>query len=579
MSSAADLIQALETPAALLTAGGGLIVANSAFAASGADLTSLADLSPGEGAEHLAADGRLVAWRMSRLPGGERLLSGADVTSEASAREQYLATLSHEFRTPLNGVLGMAGLLSETKLAADQRAYLASLRDCGEHLLRLVNDVLDLARMDSGRLTLHPAPTDLTRLLQGVAELLSPRAHAKGLEIAWTAPAAAPTILGDEGRLRQILFNLAGNAIKFTETGGAVLSFETQPAGEGRVRLRLVVADTGPGVAEADRARIFEAFVQADVHAGRSDSTGLGLAIVRRLTAAHGGRVGLDCPAEGGARFWFEADFPVITAGAASQPLAGRTVVVVSPSPIVRQAAAAQIGAAGGEAIMCERLDGQALPAGAVVLFDHALAEGRRRPRSLAGHASVILVPPEARAELPRYRAAGFGAYLIKPLRAVSLVERVLAVSDEAADLAALHDERIEQVAGLRVLLAEDNPINALLARSLLEREGCSVSRVATGAEAVEAGGSGAFDLILMDLRMPGMDGREATRELRERGCRTPILALTADAFEEDRRTCLAAGMDDFLTKPLEQSVLRATLRRWARAGWTRPAPQVKLAS
>ncbi len=574
-----DLILALETPAALLGPDGRLILANTAFEAAGEDAAVLGAMGSHERRETLGADGVLAVWKLTLLPDGRRLLSGRPVAGEARERERYFASLSHEFRTPLNGVLGMAGLLAETKLADNQRAYLASLRDCGEHLLGLVNDVLDLARMDSGKLTLYPAPVDLPRLLQGVAELLSPRAHAKGLEIAWTAPAEAPTILGDEGRLRQILFNLAGNAIKFTEAGGALLSFETAAIAPERARVRLLVADTGPGVAAAERERIFEAFVQADAHADRTDSTGLGLAIVRRLTAAHGGRVGLDCPPEGGAQFWFEAEFPVVRAATPDRPLEGRIVAVISPCPVVRDAAAGQIVAAGGRSVLRESFECEPIPPGAVVLIDHALSQGRSRPKPLDGHACVILVPPEDRAEIPPYRQAGFRGYLIKPLRAISMVERVLAVSGAVSDPAAPLDERVEQVSGLRVLLAEDNPINALLARSLLERESCSVDRVPTGAEAVEAGASGLYDLILMDLRMPGMGGREATMALRERGCRTPILALTADAFEEDRHACLVAGMDDFLTKPLEQSVLRGALRRWTRAGWTRPAADAKLAS
>jgi signal transduction histidine kinase/CheY-like chemotaxis protein len=585
MTDAADLILALETPAALLDAAGGLVVGNEAFTACGADLSALAAMTPGDHRETLSSDGALLAWSLRQLPSGARLLSGRTVTGDLAARQQYLAALSHELRTPLNGVLGMAGLLAETKLAAEQRSYLSSLRDCGEHLLGLVNDVLDLARIDAGRLTLHPVEVDISRLLQGVAELLSPRAQAKGLEIAWTVPADTPRILGDEGRLRQILFNLAGNAVKFTETGGAILTVAAQPIPGDRVRVRFIVADTGPGVAADQRERIFEDFTQADAaHASRPDSTGLGLAIVRRLTAAHGGRAGVDCPDSGGARFWFEAEFPVahhagLDRHLADRPLAGRTVAVISPNPIVRDAAAGQIEAAGGRALTYGSGDDAGAPKDAILLIDDALAQGRRRPRPLAGHANIILAAPEARAEIPRYRGAGFGGYLIKPLRAVSLVERVLAVSGAAGERFGPLDERAEQVIGLRVLLAEDNPINALLARSLLQREGCSVDRVATGAEAVEAGASGAFDLILMDLRMPGMGGREATRALRERGCRTPILALTADAFEEDRRSCLAAGMDDFLTKPLQESVLRTALSRWTRAGWTRPASDAKLAS
>ncbi|MDR3507171.1 MAG: response regulator [Caulobacteraceae bacterium] len=581
MTCARDILEALDHPAAVIGPDGQARLTNAALLACGADLEALAALIPGDHRETLGPDGAVIAWSVRDMPDGERLLTGRPASATLGAREHYLAALSHELRTPLNGVLGMAGLLAETKLAAEQKAYLGSLRDCGEHLLGLVNDVLDLARLDAGQVTLHPAPLDPSRPMQTVVELLSPRAHAKGLDIAWTAPAGVPQVLADEGRVRQILFNLAGNAVKFTEAGGVLLSVETRPGRPGRTLLRFVVADTGPGVPEAQRERIFEAFAQADPqHAARSDSTGLGLAIVRRLTAAHGGTAGLDCPPEGGSRFWFEAEFPIAAPAATDRPLAGRVVVVASPSAIVRQAAGGQVEAAGGRAILVGALaDLKTAPDGATVLIDHALAAGRKRLKPVADRPSVILVTPEARNQIGRYRAAGFGAYLIKPLRAASLVERVLAVSGEAEASILTHDERAtpEPQAAVRVLLAEDNPINALLARSLLEREGCVVSRAVTGLEAVEAGAGGVFDLILMDLRMPGLDGLEAARALRARGCRTPILALTANAFEEDRRACLIAGMDDFLTKPLEQPVLRAMLRRWTHPGWTRPAQDAKL--
>ena len=583
MTHVADLVYALDAPAVLLDADGALMAANAAFDACGLPLDTLANMLPEQARETLHPAGGLIAWRLKPLPGGARLLIGEAASGGVDAREHYLAALSHELRTPLNGVLGMAALLAETKLAAEQKAYLSALRDCGEHLLGLVNDVLDLARLDAGKITLHPARTDPRRLLQTVAELLSPKAHAKGLEIAWTAPGETPFILADEGRIRQILFNLAGNAVKFTESGGALLSLEVVRERPGLATLRFVVADTGPGVPAALHEHIFEAFAQADPsHANRADSTGLGLAIVRRLTAAHGGGAGLDSPITGGARFWFEAVFPIAEPAAVERPLTGYQVAVVSPNAIVRAAAVGQIVAAGGEALTFDSAAAAAgrLAAGAVVLIDHALAGGRRR-RPLAQHPSVILVAPEARGEIAAYRAAGFGGYLIKPLRAASLIERVLAVASGQAGDRATPDERAApaSTAGTRVLLAEDNPINALLARSVLEREGCSVDRVANGHEAVEAGAAGLFDLILMDLRMPGLDGREATKALRARGCRTPIIALTADAFEEDRRACLAAGMDDFLTKPLEQSVLNAMLRRWTRPGWTRPAAQAKFSA
>jgi len=581
MISAADIIDALDTPAALFEPGGRLAASNAAFDASGVEPALVAELAPGETRETLGADGVLMVWSAKDIPGGQRVITARPASALPSQRERYLASLSHELRTPLNGVLGMAGLLADTPLADEQRAYLATLQDCGQHLLGLVNDVLDLARLDAGQLTLHPAPVDPRQLLQSTAELLSPRAYAKGLEIAWTAPADLPTLMADEGRLRQILFNLAGNAVKFTETGGVLLSVQAAPADAGRATVRFAVLDSGPGVPEEARERIFETFGQgAPEHAARTDSTGLGLAIVRRLVAAHAGRILLETPREGGARFCFEAEFPLAAPAQPQPALAGRTVAVVSSNRMVRTAAGGLVEAAGGMAITCRTPSGlpEDAPADLVVLIDHG--RGKRRRKPAPGRPSVILLAPEERAHIAAYRADGFAGYLIKPLRDVSLVERVLAASGEAAAPADSPDERAAaQPIAARVLLAEDNAINAILARSLLEREGCSVDRVATGEEALAAALSGAYDLIFMDQRMPGLDGRQTAMALRERGCRTPIIALTADAFEEDRRACLAAGMDDFLTKPLEQPVLRAMLRRWARRGWTDAGREAKLAS
>jgi len=255
-------------------------------------------------------------------------------------------------------------------------------------------------------------------------------------------------------------------------------------------------------------------------------------------------------------------------------------VSVVSANRMLRAAAAGLIAAAGGRALSFQTRGGVAAdaPSDAVALIDHGRAARPRKPAP--GRASVILLAPEERAHIAAYRAAGFAGYLIKPLRDVSLVERVLAASGAAPAPVAGPDERAAaQPVAARVLLAEDNPINAMLARSLLEREGCSVDRVASGEAALAAALSGAYDIIFMDQRMPGLDGRAAAEALRARGCRTPIIALTADAFEEDRRACLAAGMDDFLTKPLEQPMLRAVLRRWARPDWTGAEQQAKLAS
>ncbi len=498
---------------------------------------------------------------------------------------EQLAALSHEFRTPLNGVLGMARLLESTRLTAEQRAYVAALNESGGHLLGLVNDVLDYAKLGAAGMELNPAAVDVEDVLRSVCELMSPRAHEKGLEIGWAAQAGLAPILADEGRLKQILLNFAGNAVKFVESGGVLLLAEQ--AGPGR--LRFTVSDTGPGVAEAARRRIFEAFTHADPeHGSRLGGAGLGLAIASRIAEAMGGAVGVAGAVGRGADFWFEAPFEAAGEARADTSLAGRRVAVVSPSAVLREAAGRQIEACGARVLRAERIEEALAQTGAadVILIDQALAKGRARLKPPPGRAAVVLLKPEERGRIARYRAAGFAGYLIKPLRRASLAARVLAAEGAQAAHPPLEDERIAPMVqaqapaapGARVLLAEDNPINAMLARTLLAREGCDVEHVADGAAALEALAGGGYDLVLMDVRMPRLSGMEATRALRARGVETPVVALTANAFEDDRRACLAAGMDDFLVKPLSPEALRRALLLWTGAGWTAARKHAKLA-
>jgi CheY-like chemotaxis protein len=508
--------------------------------------------------------------------------------SSAGVTPEQLATLSHEFRTPLNGVLGMARLLEGTRLTAEQRAYVGALRESGDHLLSLVNDVLDFARLGATAIELHAAPVDVENLLRQVAELLSPRAHEKHIEIAWAAAPGLPAILADEGRLRQVLLNYAGNAIKFTETGGVLLSAELAPSSsESEGRIRFNVRDTGPGVAPEARAAIFEAFVQTDPsHQAQLGGAGLGLAIVARLAGAMNGEAGVGGELGQGADFWFEAPFDFAPASPVELPLTGRSVAIASPNAMIREAAIRQIRASGGQALSGETVASalKGAPADAVLLLDAALAGPRGALKPPAGRACVALLTPDQRDRIPKLKAAGLG-YLIKPLRRASLIAQVLAarpvdkVAANKSEIAptaapsAHEDDRIAPAA------AQDNPINALLARALLEREGCKVDRIASGDEAVSALSRGFYDLILMDLRMPGLNGIEATKALRERGVTTPIVALTADAFDEDRRACLAAGMNDFLAKPLTPAALRGVLTNWTGLGWTKAATRAKVAS
>ena len=496
----------------------------------------------------------------------------------AQISAEQLASLSHEFRTPLNGVLGMSRLLEGTRLTAEQRAYAAAIRDSGEHLLTLVNDVLDFAKLGAGKVDLHLGDVEVEALLRGVCELLSPRAREKGVEIAWAAPAGLGAIRADEGRLRQILLNFAGNAVKFTETGGVLVGVSRTKNG----RLRFTVDDTGPGVSAAQQERIFEAFAQADPSHAHLGGAGLGLAIARRLAQAMDGDVGVEDREECGARFWVEASFRAsTTATTPGATLAGRKIGVVSANPIVRDAAAQKIAACGGEAVLSADLDDLIARTqfGDVLLVDHALSSGSRLLRRPPERRAIILLAPEERALIGRYRRSGFAGYLIKPLRRASLAERVLVAAGAEQAPGAAEDERIATAAapGKRVLLVEDNPINALLARALLTREGCAVDHAVSGDEAIAAVKVGAYDLILMDMRMPGLTGVETARALRDLGIETPIVALTANAFEDDRHACLTAGMNDFLVKPMSPDALRAMLTRWTGPGWTETARRSKV--
>jgi len=485
------------------------------------------------------------------------------------AEQQFLRLMSHEMRTPLNGVIGMLGLLSRTRLDGAQRAYAEAARSSAEHLLGLVNDLLDYARLEADRLEFDSAPVDLEALVRGVAELLSPRAHDKGLEIAWSVAPEAVDVMADEGRLRQVLFNLAGNAVKFAETGGVRITVERSGGSLKAPKLAFIVDDTGPGIPAEARGRIFEEFGHVDASdASRFGGAGLGLAVVRKLAHAMGGTVSVaDRPDGPGARFRFEAAFPAVkdTPARCFRSLAGQTVAVVSPDSFVRAAAVAQIEASGGAVAV----------KAPVMLIDHAArGPGQGLVSRPADGRAIVLLKPSERDLIARYRSAGFHGYLIKPLRRASVAERVLAASGAQLTMQPgpppppPEDDRVAltRFSGIRVLLVEDNPVGALLASTLLKREGCAVETAASGHEALDALKRARYDLVFMDMRMPGMDGCAAARAIRARGDETPIVALTANAFAEDRRACLEAGMDDHLVKPLELEALRASLARWTKS-------------